>query len=437
MRCAQCSAQLRPGQRVCHMCGTPVPSLSPLPVSKKSRPWLKITSALVAVGIGAVLCALALLVVAVWRQRAVPTTGPQLGGGPISEATGTPLSGEAQPVPPTVRWLLFESKRDGNWEIYAVRADGSELANLTNNPAWDCQGAWSPDGAKIAFVSSRGSGGLHLGVMNADGSSPRDLTPDAQFGTCGQCGPHDPFWSPDGQQIATVIETEDGARDLFVVNSDGGPLTNLTGSLEPPVILAGWSPDGSCVGFHAGYEGNRNIYTIRPDGTDLRQLTDFQGDEIFGSWSPDGTRIVFLRTGDLDGDGEWDGSAMWVMNADGNSATQLLEPSSMVGDARWSPDGQRIAFQSLRDNKWEIYVMKSDGSDVTQLTDTGEGMSRLWAWSPDGRQILFIRVQEDTNDDGKIDWGDSPDVWVMNTDGSGQTNVSNHPAADWGPCSKP
>ncbi len=436
MRCAQCGAQLRPGQRVCHMCGTSVAASSPA-TPGEGRPWLKIATALVAVGIGTVLCSLGLLGVAVWRQRAGPTTGLQLGREPISEATGTPLSSEAQPVLATAHWLLFESKRAGNWEIYAVRADGSELTNLTNNPAWDVQGAWSPDGTKIAFVSSRGSSGLHLEVMNSDGSSPRDLTPEAQFGTCGQCGPHNPFWSPDGRQIATVIEREDGARDLFIANSDGGPLTNLTGSLEAPVQVARWSPDGSCVGFHAGYEGDQNIYTIRPDGTDLRQLTDFQSDEIFGSWSPDGTRIVFLRTGDLDGDGEWDGSAMWVMNADGNSATQLLDPSSMVGDALWSPDGQRIAFQSLRDNKWEIYVVNSDGSDVTQLTDTGEGMSRLWAWSPDGRQLLFIRVQEDTNDDGKIDWGDSPDVWVMNADGSGQTNVSNHPAADWGPCWKP
>jgi TolB protein len=110
----------------------------------------------------------------------------------------------------------------------------------------------------------------------------------------------------------------------------------------------------------------------------------------------------------------------------------------MCGDVIWSPVGETIAYQSVQGGDWEVYVMQSDGSGVTQLTDEpGDVVSRLWGWSPNGRQITFLRVEQDSNGDGDVDLSDDADVWVMGADGSGQANVSDHVAPDVEPSWQP
>ena len=90
--------------------------------------------------------------------------------------------------------IAFQTNRDGNFEVYAMEPDGSELTNLTNNAASDSLPAWSADGQRIAFTSTR-DGDAEIYVMDADGSGPTRLTNNA-------APDFDPAWSPDGQQIA-------------------------------------------------------------------------------------------------------------------------------------------------------------------------------------------------------------------------------------------
>ena len=107
--------------------------------------------------------------------------------------------------------IAFYSNRDGNYEIYSIRPDGSDLKRLTFDPASDQTPAWSPDGRRLAFRSER-SGGGNLYVMDADGGSLRRLT----------MGPGDDSqsaWSPDGTRIA-FSSLRDGNRDIYVVNDE-------------------------------------------------------------------------------------------------------------------------------------------------------------------------------------------------------------------------
>ena len=130
------------------------------------------------------------------------------------------------------------------------------------------------------------------------------------------------------------------------------------------------------------------------------------------------TRIAFTN----DRDGNWD---IYVMNSDGSGETRLTERSGYDWGPVWSPDGQLIAFASERNGDWNIFVMNADGSGVTQLTNH-PGYDVEPAWSASGEQIAF----SSTGDEG-------PDIYVMNADGSGVTQLTNHPGYDVEPAWSP
>ena len=133
------------------------------------------------------------------------------------------------------RWIAFASDRDGDWEIYTMRSDGTDVRRLTVNDTWDEGLAWSPDGTRIAFVSGR-YGDSEIYTMRPDGTDVRQLTVNDAW-----AGP--PAWSPDGTRIA------------FSSNRDGR--------------FGGWQ-----------------IYTMRSDGTDVRRLTVNDTDDWDPAWSP-------------------------------------------------------------------------------------------------------------------------------------------------------
>ena len=126
--------------------------------------------------------------------------------------------------------IAFVSERDGNKEIYVMNADGSNLRNLTRNPARDSGPAWSPNGEHIAFDSSRG-GNNEIYVMDVEGGNLRNLTNDPAYDVS-------PSWSPDGKQIA-FASAKKVARpkdrfifDIYVMDIDGGNLQKLTKDAE-------------------------------------------------------------------------------------------------------------------------------------------------------------------------------------------------------------
>jgi Tol biopolymer transport system component len=279
-------------------------------------------------------------------------------------------------VPPGLGRIAFTSNRDGIPEIYVMNSDGTNQVNLTHNPVYGgWSPSWSPDGSKIAFVSSRlvedppGVGWLDIYVMNSDGSNQTNLTNNS-------IGDGDPCWSPDGSKIAFYSDREGFPYlRIYVMNSDGSNQTKLTNNPADDMGPS-WSPDGSKMAFFSNRDGNYEIYVMNSDGTNQVNLTNNPFDDEEPSWSPDGSKIAFTSNRD----GGW---KILVMNSDGSNQTNLSNNGVGGDDPCWSPDGSKIAFTSEGDGLpyLHIYVMNSDGTNQTYLTNNPAN-DYAPSWSP-------------------------------------------------------
>ena len=239
-------------------------------------------------------------------------------------------------------------------ELALASLDGGQVRRLTENKHFDNHPSWSPDGTRTAFISSGETPGLiqvrdevHLYSMAVDGTGVRRIA-------TGPLVHHPPQWSPDGSRIAYAkFEVDRPLADpaIYVVGADGGRAQRLTDAVSGP----SWSPDGTRIAYAKADGDDVALYTIGADGSDARRLAAIDGwqhqlrYEGFDparawirkvSWSPDGSRILFLaRWGDV--------FAIHIVGADGSGQALITVKNPLlhsIEDAAWSPDGTRIAI---------------------------------------------------------------------------------------------
>jgi TolB protein len=295
-------------------------------------------------------------------------------------------------------------------------------------------GAFPGDNGKIAF--DRDDGDLDVWTMSPDGSNQVNLTAGSE------AADFRASWRAEGQKIAFMSDRETPTNptvpdiggpdfEIFVMDPDGSNQTQITFNAlddEAPV----WSPNGKRIVFQRDFDPVRgqvdfDILTMRANGAHEHNLTNSPGVQDFDpDWSPDGRRIAF--TSERDGDGE-----IYTMKPNGRGVRQLTFNAVPDGDASWSPDARKIAFSSERDAvpetpfQVEIYTMRADGSDQTRLT-FDDLSDFLPAWSPDGRQIVFASFRDVTPGTE-----DNAEIFTMRVDGSNQVNRTNNPAFDAAP----
>lgn len=275
---------------------------------------------------------------------------------------GAPTHPEERPdIGPLRNAVVFQSTEDGgrNEDLYALDLDSEEVTRLTSYPGWDGRPSVSPDGTRVAFDRARGEQ-LDVHVLHLDGTGLDRITdhPVQDW---------DPDWSPDGRHLVFVSDRHDpfdpldperkGSTALFIVLADGseGPeqLTSF------PSAQPAWSPDGERIAFAGRFDGNWDVWTVRPDGNGLARLTSDPGVDRHPAWSSDGSRIVFER-----------GTEIAVMNRDGTGARTLTDWAGSDQMPAWGP-GEQILFSST-------FQTNGDGLHVLE-PDTGE---RRVLWNP-------------------------------------------------------
>lgn len=211
------------------------------------------------------------------RTRLVGFYGP-VDGAPPTESTGLPLAdGEAgwASWSRDALWVAYSAGGEGSREIVRARPDGTGPENLTRHPADDYDPAYSPDGRRLAFVSTRDGGVPKLHVMDADGGELRLLV---DLGSAVRR----PMWAPDGGRLAVQVRGE-GGDEIFLVSATGSGWGRL-GSGGLPA----WFSDGERVAFTE----NDSVFW-RPANGGLRRF--LAADARAGRPSPDGRWMAFVR----------------------------------------------------------------------------------------------------------------------------------------------
>jgi len=250
----------------------------------------------------------------------------------------------------------------------------------------------SPDGKRLVFITVI-SGREQLCTMNADGSHIAQLTQD-------DADHEDPAWSPDGTKIAFVLITKD-RQSIGVMTAEGGSVELLTPK-EQKTIHPNWSSDSKRVIYCTNDDlepPQKNAAQINAVDLATKTITPLIRDGIntYGSWSPDMKHIVFRK---IIGD---ENSEVFLADGEGSNQRNLTKNPFFDGWPAWSPNGKQIAFASnRRGHGYQIFVMNADGTNLRLVANT-EGRGTAPRWSPDAKLIYFTNcVAKDYGTDCEI-----------------------------------
>jgi len=441
----------------------PAPGNSPT----DSRRW-----ELAAIGFAS---AVAVIGLASWSGS---TSGPTLVPEDLIEVPLTSYEGDEQypafsPDGSQVTYARRVSESD-DWDIYVEVVGGVQAeAPVIESPADELFPAISPDGSSIAFWQWDIPSSARIMLASALGGAERTLyVPEHP-----RPGSRDEgklAWSPDGERIAASIPSDEaGPSRLVLLSVQTGEIAWLT---SPPTDFRGdgmpaFSPDGGTIAFvrresnHAGH----NVFLLRlsknqePEG-EPRQITYFENKASVPAWSPTGEELLFIGQGGRGREGIWSVPAsggeprlVWrqagvdwgpslavgqdtagtvqiayswtppletdiyrvgLSGAERGKAVKLISTSKRDSLARFSPDGQRIAYYSGWPER-DIWVANADGSDSRRLTFHQDRQAFTLRWSPNGDKIAY-----------SSGWDPSPDLYIVNAAGGAPRQLTDHPTGE-------
>jgi Tol biopolymer transport system component len=322
------------------------------------------------------------------------------------------LSPSPTTVPDYRNSIVFVSDRDGNKEIYRMDVDGSDFTRLTESIENDSSPQWSYDKTRLLFLSSADVS-HHLYTINPDDSELMNLTP-AGTGVS-QC-----TWSPVSYQIACIALGGDSpGNDLIVIDADVGMIETAFRAGGDVLDLA-WSPDGGKIALAAA--DGILVYDLAGDSVVEYELGDGFTQSV--AWSHNGNRLAY-SFGPRD---EKEFATLYTIKTD------LLNPKKWIeqGGPDWvqsfSPGDEHVLLESSRGGHSEIYVFDLAAGELIPLTNTREeeGNSASANGSPvysaDGARIVYVSIREGQSD-----------IYIMNSNGTRQRNLTDHPAGDGEP----
>ena len=247
--------------------------------------------------------------------------------------------------------IAYCSNVSGAWEIWTMKQNGTKQTQLTHFGGFAIFPDFSPDGSRIAFtgfVDAAQNDQIYV-VDAVTGLAPQQLTSCPTSSP--DCFSDYPVWSPDGTTIAFThgdgFDADDNPvnEQVWIMNADGSNAHALTSGVDPKDQVPDWSPDGSRIAYSSGQNGSEGIWTMNADGSNQRQLTGCApgatapcqaGDDFGTAWSPDGSKIAFLR--DFTGLDIRD-RPVYVMNADGSNPVRITSAPGIHAVPAWQARG--------------------------------------------------------------------------------------------------
>jgi TolB protein len=282
---------------------------------------------------------------------------------PFERELPTPPPTSTQPPPPTKSYIgriIFTCSRGDYNQLCLINADGTGFQQLTNVQANNYYPVYSPKSGSIVYASNQNGGVFDLFLFVFEGSRLIRLT--NFIGNVVS-----PSFSPDGEKILFANRAGEGPTSLWTVENTGEN-ANLLYAGPSTIVAADWSPDGSTIAFAMSVTkpDEYEIFLMNADGTGVQQLTNgLPG--IGGSidWSPDGKYLLIYA-------GPQGDKNIFRVDIAAKTATQLTNGGNNAAST-YSPDGQWIAFNSLRNNNQaDIFIMHPDGTGLRQVTNDPE-----------------------------------------------------------------
>jgi TolB protein len=267
--------------------------------------------------------------------------------------------------------IYFVSTRTGSKEIWVMDYDGENQHPVTHLGTISLSPRISPDNSLLAY-SSLGKEGWSVRMYSFD------LNRSVSF-NAGVAGGSNltPAWSSDGGKVA-FSSSRSGDSEIWVANQNGADVHRVT-SLKGPDVSPSWNPKtNGQIAFTGGRTGEPQIYIMDQDGSNIQRMTD-SGYAVSPSWSPNGSLLTFAWNRKY-GPGDPGGQDVYVMDIASKNWLQVTHESGNNDCPSWSPDGRHIVFQRQVDGHTQIWSMLADGTQQRQLTHTGNNTMPNWSW---------------------------------------------------------
>jgi Tol biopolymer transport system component len=332
--------------------------------------------------------------------------------------------------------------------VWVVPAAGGAPRQVTPGESFGYPADWNPDGKRIAYQGVVG-GSVVAMMVDVDSGAPVRLVPSERL-------PHVAFWSPDGSRLAVNVLEPGGRSTIWLADSLGGHLRQLTTEGFENLADRPWSPDGKSLLYVSNRTGTNDIWLVPVDSGAPLQLTRDVRDDQDPTWSPDGKWIAFFSNRGLQSD-------LWVKPAAGGPARRVTDDAMRETLIGWRPGTEQLAYTSGRTSQTIRAYSVSDGTERQLTPDSlqasffnlsakgrvmvgiargggvfdfgvmplGGGAPRIilpdaqgqtaW-WSPDGSKLAFASNR-----------GGSQDIWTVDTAGGAPRRLTSWPGSETDP----